>query len=902
MTKLKKKGSSVERSSQPAMEENCQVLALQLVHAPQQSSSELNQKPSVRIHEQDAFCLNVRNGALIILLAIDETNALTGATICQACLFSSNRASTPVKSPKAASIQPGKIQVTPSSVASLLYSVQEEVIISVQSPQSRQTPPTTPSSAVALTSRFSFQTGGGGDQLYTPSPSKSTSPSGRNSTNKKQQQRVYAVPVQSSLGTFVANRLVANLPARQLDLHVDQDDFDFTNCEEILKRLYMAQCVDRYVQDGQRANISFRGKPLGVTIKRCTTTEEELVAGMNCMQLKSDTDDVTKGEDNSPVIALVKNVVASCSVRLHHIAYSTAIVYDKPSSAPDAFEKTPSMQQYVAGLYSTLEQVRSFLMIPLKNSEFFTSRNMKPPRGLLLHGPSGVGKTSLARQLACEFQLNNSCHVEFVNCTSLQSKATIVGHAERELSRLFRRRSSSQPTLLIFDDIHLICPKRAGGYNQPGTDRLTATLLSLLDGVVVADDDIGGSSIVVLAITTNPSVLDPALRRPGRLDQEVEVPIPDEASTRAEILRFHSDRAGCSTDISDDQWLELAKLAKGFNGADCLLAVKEAVRQVVFRTMNERARDEPSRTIVVSFEDFKAAIRMTKPSAIKSISVEIPQVRWSDIGGMDEVKRDLRDAIELPMSHGTMLEQLGVPPPRGILLYGPPGCSKTLMARALATEGQMNFLAVKGPELLSKWLGESERALASLFRRARMASPAIIFFDEIDAIATKRGSSDSASGSRLLSQLLTELDGVRRTAHGKQRVVVVGATNRPDLLDSALTRPGRIDRMIYVGPPDAESRKQIFELSLCGRSCSDDIDIPYLSGLTSGFSGAEVVAMCRDAALLALEESEEHLDVAPMIQMKHLVAAIQDSKRNITPAMIAFYAAFANGRNTTAQQ
>lgn len=316
----------------------------------------------------------------------------------------------------------------------------------------------------------------------------------------------------------------------------------------------------------------------------------------------------------------------------------------------------------------------------------------------------------------------------------------------------------------------------------------------------------------------------------------------------------------------------------------------------------------------LTFDDLAMGIRHTKPSSIKAVTVEIPQVKWSDIGGMDEVKRDLREAIEQPLTKSDLYAKLRLPSPRGILLYGPPGCSKTLMARALATEGHMNFLAVKGPELLSKWLGESERALASLFRRARMASPCIIFFDEMDAIAAKRGSGDSASSSRLLSQLLTELDGVSaggssnkptKTGKAAPRVVVVGATNRPDLLDTALTRPGRMDRMIYVGPPDQASREHIFTLGLKGRPCDDGLNVTSLAAQSQGFSGAEIIAICRDAALLALEEDEEMQTSmkggatavsSPLITSALVEKSIAGMNRQITRDMLDFYDNFRNHR------
>lgn len=325
----------------------------------------------------------------------------------------------------------------------------------------------------------------------------------------------------------------------------------------------------------------------------------------------------------------------------------------------------------------------------------------------------------------------------------------------------------------------------------------------------------------------------------------------------------------------------------------------------------------------MTYADFEHGIRSTKPSAIKSVAVEVPHVPWSSIGGMDHVKSLLRESIELPLTHPHLFEMMNVPPPKGILLYGPPGCSKTLMARAIATEGNMNFLAVKGPELLSKWLGESERALASLFRRARLASPSVIFFDEVDAIAAKRGEGGGGGGDRLLSQLLTELDGVTsgKADLKKPRVVVVGATNRPDTLDPALTRPGRMDRMIYVGLPDSDGRKSIFDIGLKGKACHNDVDVSVLlmmlyyltlnslislsrillnwklsllagDDVSKGYSGAEIIAICRDAALHAIGEMTDGSPDTPQICMRHLLQSIKDMKPRTTQDMLNFYKSF----------
>eukprot|EP00536_Pseudo-nitzschia_multiseries_P001250 jgi/Psemu1/234429/estExt_Genewise1.C_150134 len=541
-----------------------------------------------------------------------------------------------------------------------------------------------------------------------------------------------------------------------------------------------------------------------------------------------------------------------------------------------------------------MKQVVSALETPLLHPELFqgSTSSLKPPKGILLHGPSGIGKSSLASQVGQYFEATGSYHVKRIHCTTLQTQTAFVGQAEARLVKLFTESQKPRPAkrgcLLILDDVHLICPRREG--IDLGADRLASTLLALLDGMKSGDHAASNKAYptVILAITTNPGALDAALRRPGRLDSEIEVPLPDEPSTRLRILKFQLEALGTQLDFSDSEWMSLARLAKGFTGADLQLAAKEALRNTLL-SGGKRA---------VTLPTIKKAILSTKPSAIKAVTVEVPSVPWTSIGGMEAVKRQLRDAIELPLTHGATFKRLGIRPPRGVLLYGPPGCSKTLMARALATEGHMNFLAVKGPELLSKWLGESERALAALFRRARLASPAIIFFDEVDAIASKRGGSSNGGGERLLSQLLTELDGIQQNkdASGREgRVVIVCATNRPDLLDGALMRPGRIDRMIYVGVPDKKSREKILEIGL-KKATASKIDIASLSKdeISGGLSGAELIGACRDAALKAMEEYEENdgSTTDPIITTEHVLSTLTNMERQITPENLEFYASF----------
>lgn len=843
--------------------------------------------------------------------------------------------------------------------------------------------PSTPESS----STFSFKNFASSPPTASKTRSPSFSPTPRSATSFRlpgavspsHTPKVWVVPVESVLGRRLETRLCRKarvlrlqllweprslpppLPPNQSTPSIPPPPLDrFDLVSGILSRIVLAQLAGRWVQPRELVVTTFQGRSIrlrildvrGLVAQPEDPAEEAVAAAPNTssaddaavtaafrgLSLENDQgsdEDATSAVDSTPA-AWVPAIQSCTNLRLYKVTYSTSIEWDlsppycssEPIQAPK--RPGPGSVQCVAGLDAVVRQLRTHLRTLVVRADLFRRRHLAAPRGLLLHGPSGVGKTALLRQLAAEIAAappeEYQLEVEHVNCASLQSQTTVVGQAERHLSRLFRppplpMRSSDRQKgkLLILDDVHLLCPRR-GSHHAPGIDRLAATLLSLIDGVD------SSYNVFLLAATHSPSLLDPALRRPGRIDTELEVPVPEDARTRAAILRFHVGQLGAhaADDVDTEQWLELGRLAKGFNGADCMLAVKEAMRHSILQQRGNEPDEAQDALCSLTMDDLKTGIRATKPSAIKSITVEVPKVLWSSIGGMDSVKKELREAIELPLMHGDLFECLRIPPPRGLLLYGPPGCSKTLMARALATQGHMNFLAVKGPELLSKWLGESERALASLFRRARAASPSIIFFDEIDAIGCKRGMGEGGGGSsnRLLSQLLTELDGVQHTvslsSSGNKApplVVVVGATNRPDLLDPALTRPGRIDRKIYVGLPDATGREEILRLGLQNRACAPDLDVGAVArdeATSGGFSGAELVAACRDAALTALLEAEEEQfqdgdsgaggaaleppnpEPTVRVETRHLLQALAGRKRQITPNMLAFYESYRN--------
>ena len=750
---------------------------------------------------------------------------------------------------------------------------------------------TTPSSAK---SGFSFEG-------FVSSPTTGNRNSARKDTGSrksKQDIQVAILPLKSNLD--LVDSLVGPAETILLKLAPEsipkgQDSFDSMNvtawskCRKVLERMVLASCQGQYMCVGDPIVVSFQGKRVYFTIDTINENSQNMEEIPKLQQLTTSLDNLTlsnekaidsKSSPNADDIA--KKILDQCeselgqTIPLSKITFETKVKFnfgekeelsDKMQSHSIDSDQTrrkieSPFGSVVPGLESTIAQIKKVLLPSLTNPDLFPrSGPIRAPKGVLLYGPSGCGKTLLANQITQDLKIYESCQdggssnglsikTVDINCAEIQSASSILGDAERQLTRIFDHAeyaASNQEvsTLIVLDDVHLICPRRGTAGNSGGIDRVSSTLLALIDGAGQGERNrdlinkrIG--NVAILAVTNNPSLLDPALRRAGRLDSEIEVPIPDDQA-RSEIFShlFRSlQKSNVSVpDYNENDFMTLARKAKGFTGADCALCIKEATRNAIMRTRREEGRIQEmkqflSHGVQLNDEDLRCALAVTKPSAIKSVTVEIPRVPWTAIGGMDSVKQQLREAIELPLTHAHIFESLKIPPPRGVLLYGPPGCSKTLMARALATEGHMNFLAVKGPELLSKWLGESERALASLFRRARLASPCIIFFDEIDAIASKRGSGDSSGGGeRLLSQLLTELDGVSMpggttfSSKSQPRVVVVGATNRPDLLDNALTRPGRIDRKIYVGVPDLESRKGIFQIELRNKACDSELNV-----------------------------------------------------------------------------
>jgi transitional endoplasmic reticulum ATPase len=532
---------------------------------------------------------------------------------------------------------------------------------------------------------------------------------------------------------------------------------------------------------------------------------------------------------------LVKSTIPAGSVAV----MSDTLLRVQPSNGQAVAAATPLSYEDIGGLKRQLARVREIVELPLKYPELFERLGIDAPKGVLLYGPPGCGKTLLARAVAHETEAT------FFSVNGPEIVHKFYGESEAHLRKLFDEASQRAPSIIFLDEIDAIAPRRERVVGDV-EKRVVAQLLALMDGLSQRQH------VIVLAATNLPNALDPALRRPGRFDREITIPIPDQHGRR-EILEIHSRGMPLAEDVDLPR---LAAITHGFVGADlealCREAGMNALRPLLPQIDFSQASvpGEMLARLHVKMGDFQEALREVEPSAVREVFVEVPNVNWNDIGGLHDIKQRLREAVEWPLSYPELFESMRLAPPKGALLCGPPGCGKTLIAKALATEAGVNFVSVKGPELLSMYVGESERSLRDLFRKARQAAPCIIFFDEIDALAAARsgGGADSGVGARMLSQLLTELDGIEEL----KGVFVLAATNRPDLLDPALLRPGRFDMQFDVPLPDDAARETIFDIHLRGRPVEEGATAAWLAQETPGFSGAQVEAVCRHAVMAAI--------------------------------------------------
>ena len=494
----------------------------------------------------------------------------------------------------------------------------------------------------------------------------------------------------------------------------------------------------------------------------------------------------------------------------------------------------------LGGLKNEVQKIREMVELPMRHPELFDKIGVEAPKGVLLYGPPGTGKTLIAKAVAGE------TNAHFISLSGPEIMGKHYGESEEKIREIFTQSEENSPSIIFIDEIDSIAPKRdevSGELEK----RIVSQLLTLMDGMK------SRGRVVVIAATNRPDSIDPALRRPGRFDREIEIGIPDDDG-RLDILSIHTRGMPINEKVNLKQ---IAKTTHGFVGADLEILSKEAAMRSLRRILPEidleedKISSEILQKIEISNDDFREALKEVRPSALREVQVQIPDVNWDDVGGLDELKDELREAVEWPVKHKEAYDYVDVEAPKGVLLYGPPGTGKTLIAKALAKMTESNFISIKGPELLSKWVGESEKGVREIFRKARQAAPCIIFLDEVDALVPRRGSgsSDSHVTENIVSQILTEIDGLEEL----HNVLIIGATNRLDIVDEALLRPGRFDRIIEVGNPDSKSRKHIFEIHTKKKPLENNVDIKKLVEITNGFTGAEIAAITNRAALVALK-------------------------------------------------
>jgi transitional endoplasmic reticulum ATPase len=529
----------------------------------------------------------------------------------------------------------------------------------------------------------------------------------------------------------------------------------------------------------------------------------------------------------------------------------------------------------VGGLIDEIQRIREMVELPLKHPELFHRLNIDPPKGVLFYGPSGTGKTLMAKAVSQE----SNAHFIIINGPEIMSK--FYGASEGRLRDIFRDAEDNAPSIIFIDEIDSIAPKRVDTSGEVER-RVVSQLLSLLDGLR------GRGEIICIGATNRINAIDEALRRPGRFDREIEFGVPN-MKGRKEIFQIHTRGMPLEDDVDLDKY---ANISYGFVGADIMAVCREAAMFALRKILPKINLDEPIpseiiQELKISNEDFMQAINMIEPSAMREVMVEIPNISWEDVGGLEEIKNELKEAVEWPLKYPELFQKAGIRPLNGILLFGPPGCGKTLLAKAIATESQSNFISIKGPEVFSKWVGESEKAIREVFRKARQAAPSIIYFDEIDAISSGRGEyAGTQTFASIVNQILVEMDGIEN----RKGIVTIASTNRPDIVDPAFLRPGRFDRLIYVEAPDFDSRIKILEVHTKSMPLAEDISLKHIAQLTEGYSGADLENLCREAGMEAIREKMEKFD---KIEYRHFEFALEKIKSTLPTEIIQRYEAMA---------